>query len=60
MRKSESEITGIGAAIAAGLYVGQWDSLAEVESKIAVEREFSPHMSEQDRKRKLERWGQAV
>ena len=40
MRKKEKEITSIGAAIAAGLKVGVWNSLEEVESKIEVERVF--------------------
>jgi glycerol kinase len=56
VRKQESEITGIGAAIAAGLHVGQWSSLAEVESKIGIEKEFEPSMSDDDRKKKLDRW----
>ena len=42
VRKEEQEITGIGAAIAAGLYVKYWESLEEVENKIKVEREFRP------------------
>ena len=49
VRKQESEITGIGAAIAAGLQVKQWKNLEEVESKIGIEREFKPNMSEEDR-----------
>ena len=31
VRKEEQEITGVGVAIAAGLYVNYWDSLEEVE-----------------------------
>ena len=31
VRKHESEITGIGAAIAAGLKVGFWSGIEEVE-----------------------------
>ena len=49
VRKEESEITGVGAAIAAGLHVGYWSSLEEVENKIAIEREFEPKMSEDAR-----------
>jgi len=45
VRKEESEITGVGAAIAAGLHVGYWSSLEEVENLIAIEREFVPNMS---------------
>ena len=56
VRKEESEITGIGAAIAAGIQVKYWQSLQEVENKIKIEREFKPEMSEQARKKKLDRW----
>lgn len=34
VRKQEKEITSIGAAIAAGLYVKFWNSIDDVESKI--------------------------
>lgn len=34
IRKQEKEITGVGAAIAAGLQVKFWDNLNDVESKI--------------------------
>jgi len=34
MRKHEKEITSAGVAIAAGLYVGYWDSLESVEEMI--------------------------
>lgn len=34
IRKQEKEITGVGAAIAAGVQVGFWKDLKEVESKI--------------------------
>ena len=60
IRKEESEITGIGAAIAAGIYVGYWKNLEEVENMIKVEREFKPDMTEEARKKKLDRWAQAV
>ena len=60
VRKEESEITGIGAAIAAGIYVKYWSSLEEVENVIKIEREFKPNMSEESRKKKLDRWNQAV
>lgn len=56
VRKEESEITGIGAAIAAGIQVGYWKNLEEVESMIKIEREFKPNMDEAARKKKLDRW----
>lgn len=56
VRKEESEITGVGAAIAAGLHVGYWDSLEEVENKIQIEREFTSQMGSEQRQRKRDRW----
>ena len=60
MRKEEQEITGIGAAIAAGLYVDHWGSLEEVEDKIKIERRFEPNMDDAARQKKRARWSQAV
>ena len=56
IRKEEKEITGVGAAIAAGLQVKYWDSLKDVESKIKVDRVFKPAISEEVRKDRLSRW----
>lgn len=50
----------MGAAIAAGLHVGFWKSLEEVESRIQIDTVFSPNMSNDLRVKKLERWSQAV
>ena len=38
----EKEITGMGAAIAAGLKVGVWDSVDDIRSKIALDHVFEP------------------
>eukprot|EP00347_Sterkiella_histriomuscorum_P018516 403345212 len=59
-RKKESEITGIGAAIAAGLKVGYWKDLKEVESKVQIDKVFTPQLDESLRESKLARWEQAV
>jgi glycerol kinase len=60
VRKESTEVTGIGAAIAAGLYVNFWNNLEEVENKLKVEKEFNPNMDEEARSKKLKRWSQAV
>lgn len=60
IRKQEKEITGVGAAIAAGLEVKFWDSLDDVESKILVDRVFTPKISTEERKDRLARWSDAV
>jgi glycerol kinase len=54
------EITALGAAYLAGLAVGYWDSLAEVERNWRMKREFNPDMPPERRKRLLESWRKAV
>ena len=36
-RKKETEVTGIGAAIAAGLKVGFWSNVEEIDAKLQVD-----------------------
>lgn len=59
-RKKETEVTGLGAAIAAGLKVSFWASLEEAESKILIDRVFEATISDEARERKYKRWTQAV
>lgn len=59
-RKEESEITGVGAAIAAGLHVKYFDSLEQIENKIKIEKEFNNTWNDTNRSKKLKRWSQAV
>lgn len=58
--KEESEITGIGAAVAAGLHVNYWKGLDEVEQKLKVARTHEPTWTDEQRAAKLKRWDQAV
>ena len=55
-RKVEKEITGLGAAIAAGLKVGVWDSVDEIKSKIALDHEFKPEKPAEWRNKKRARY----
>ena len=55
-RKVEKEITGLGAAIAAGLKVGVWDSIEQIQSKVAIDRSFSPERSQEWRDQKRSRF----
>jgi glycerol kinase len=54
------ETTAIGAAFAAGLAVGVWESLDEIKSLWAVARTFNPSMSEEDRSKNWKGWKKAV
>lgn len=55
------ETTALGAAIAAGLAVGVWDSLDDLKD-INVEGRtvFKPHMKESQSKEMFDKWEKAV
>ncbi len=55
-----NETTALGAAYLAGLAVGFWGSQEEISTQWAVEKQFSPKMSDEDRKNLYEGWKKAV
>ncbi len=55
-----AETTALGAAYLAGLAVGYWDSLQDVTNNWAVDRVFTPTMSETDREKLYKGWKRAV
>jgi glycerol kinase len=58
VRPEVDETTALGAAYAAGLAVGYWDSLTELRENWRIEREFSPGESDADDR--YESWQDAV
>ena len=54
------ETTAMGAAYLAGLAVGYWKNKEEVLSSWAIDREFRPSMSEDERVKQIAGWEQAV
>jgi glycerol kinase len=54
------ETTALGAAYLAGLAVGYWHDLADVERNWALDREFTPGLSAEARDNQLARWHKAV
>ena len=54
------ETTAIGAAYLAGLAVGFWDGMEEIINKQKTDREFTPAMTDADRREKLGGWHRAV
>ena len=54
------ETTALGAAYLAGLKVGYWENLKEVELNWRKKREFTPEMGEEKRDRLLANWDKAV
>ncbi|HEY8550072.1 MAG TPA: glycerol kinase GlpK [Vicinamibacterales bacterium] len=55
-----SETTALGAAYLAGLAVGYWRDLADVSENWALDREFTPSMSDAERERLTRGWQRAV
>ncbi len=54
------ETTAMGAAYLAGLAVGYWQDLQEIQANWAVDRAFSPDITEEKRVAKLTGWKKAV
>ena len=54
------ETTALGAAYLAGLAVGFWNSLADIQKNVQEDHHFHPQMDQNIRKKKLEDWGKAV
>ena len=59
-RVVDVETTALGAAYLAGLAVGFWKDVAEVENFWRAERRFEPHMSASQRSGLLDGWAAAV
>jgi glycerol kinase len=59
-RPSCVETTAMGASYLAGLAVGFWTSKQDVIDNLALDREFEPAMTAEDREKELKGWHQAV
>ena len=55
-----AETTALGAAYLAGLAVGYWDSLEEIQRCWVRERRYEPRMATEERDRLYARWLKAV
>ncbi len=55
-----AETTALGAAYLAGLAVGYWNDLADIEAKWALDRRFEPRLDPAFRDRRLRGWRRAV
>ncbi|GAB3028830.1 glycerol kinase GlpK [Natronobiforma cellulositropha] len=60
VRPVVDETTALGAAYAAGLAAGYWESLEELRANWTADRRFEPTMDEAVADRRYERWGDAV
>jgi glycerol kinase len=59
-RPANTEATGIGAASIAGLTVGLWSTREELRDRWSLDRRFEPEMDGEDRRRRRDRWREAV
>ncbi|MDG2664013.1 glycerol kinase GlpK [Vibrio parahaemolyticus] len=59
-RPQVTEVTALGAAYLAGLAVGYWDSIDELQNKAVLDRTFEPHDDEEKRNRRYQGWKSAV
>ena len=59
-RPKTVETTALGAAYLAGLAVGVWDSLDDIEANREVDRVFEPEMSMEERNKYYDGWKKAV
>jgi len=60
VRPANLETTALGAAFAAGLATGLWQSRDELRSLVREGRRWSPRMSAEDRDRRMRLWNRAV
>jgi glycerol kinase len=60
VRPANTETTALGAAFGAGLSVGLWRDLDEIESMWSEDRRWSPRMDDGERWRLHHRWRQAI
>ena len=59
-RPTRIETTGLGAAYLAGLSVGVWDNIHELESHRKIDTVFSPQIELNQQREKLDGWKNAV
>ena len=58
--KRETDITCIGAGIAAGLKVEFWENLDEIRNIIEINQVFKPQITDEERNENEEKWKDAV
>ena len=54
------ETTAMGAAYLAGLAVGYWNDLDEIRRNWAVDRNFTPKITQEEREKRVKGWKKAV
>ncbi len=60
IRPENLETTALGAAYLAGLAVGYWDSIDDIQSQWVIDKEFEPQAEAKDVKKMIDGWHKAV
>jgi glycerol kinase len=60
IRPKVAETTALGAAYAAGLAVGYWDSYEDLRKNWGKDREWTPQMDASEIEREYAQWKKAV
>jgi glycerol kinase len=60
VRPKVTETTALGAAYAAGVAVGYWQSTAELRRNWRIDQTWSPHMPAAERARLYRSWQKAL
>jgi glycerol kinase len=60
LQSPQSESTGLGAALLAGLHAGVWPGLDSLRRLPQEGREFRPRLADEERRRRLAEWHRAV
>ncbi|MEZ9523981.1 glycerol kinase GlpK [Enterovibrio norvegicus] len=60
LRPRVTEVTALGAAYLAGLAVGFWTSIDELQNKAVIDRSFMPDSNEEKRNLRYKGWKRAV
>lgn len=60
LRPKVTEVTALGAGYLAGLAVGFWNSLDELQNKAEIDKEFEPNDCDDTRTRRYQGWKRAV
>jgi glycerol kinase len=60
VRPKITETTALGAAYLAGLAVGYWKNIEEIQKQWQIDKEFSPSMDDKKRNDLINGWQRAV
>ena len=60
IRPKVTETTALGAAYLAGLAIGYWDSIPEIQKQWQEDKSFNPSMPDEQAQKLIKGWQRAV